>query len=1063
MKKSIALMALTGILTLSACGQNGTTPVTCTAPQVEQNGVCVTPVTQRVLTFTVTGVSTAVPVTVTKTDGTIVGTYSVTNGQKLELPAGSYTVTPSAVAGYTNNGAQTVNLTEGNGTVTLAYAAAPGTQTAVLTIDLVGAATAPVTIKDASGAVVSGYNNAYVRDGETITLARGQYTVLGGNTMTAVAPTEAKAADLRNGNATVVLNYTTNEARTGAFYVNAAGQRVYFNADPAKLRADIAARKFRFSSWLENRDGGINVGNGTVTGVPTDAERTEYAPINTQNIVGAYTEYNDNGVWRPVVNSEVQMEILEQRGNVRFAAADDQDRSTMPALDITSNALSSRSWTNLSTDPNYIPYPNSATYPAYNRTGVAAPNTTGYTWAALNHDPKFATPGADGIAASARIRAIGFVNGIEIDKQFLNKNYVASAQVEVIKEVVVLDQRQTDVVVRSLDDTNPTYEPGQEVGIRIRIVNRGQAAANNISLTDAVQSGDLQNYAIGFSPALQAYARAQGFTNLTTTDDTFKATLPTLAAGETRSIVFVATGARDGTYCDTATIDSYVNGLGQLSPAYVDTAAGHINREGNPAAGLAANVDATCFTVKGVPALSIVKELVDANGRVIPNNTQVARNQDVRIRVTVRNGGSGVAQGITVQDRLTSGDAAAHSISLLGGEGTATLQGNDGFNWNIGSLPAGGVAQYTFAARGSVDGTYCDTVTLASTNVTPANTTSSACFKVATAQLEISKTNDPRVDLAGGDSYTSTIIVRNTGTLAAQNIVVRDLLGRLNSNQAVQVNFASGRYVLVVRDPATGELREETTPGGVVVEGAAPNATVRTLGRATPDTGITLNPGESIVLNVVSTIPAGTAPGQYCNVATVTAAPNVVFTNNRAEACVSIVPRVAIQTELFDSVDLIAPAQSTLFTAIGFNENQSTEDLINNVFSFNVGVPEGAAANAAGVFTASGMKVYYDPTALDQTSGQVIFTLPGAGTDTQDITAQATIQPNPATGRFTVNLPSNFGIAPGGAVFVTFNGQAPATATVGSYNTFMSWNSNGRVSGVAKTGTSQEDTTVRRQ
>ena len=56
-------------------------------------------------------------------------------------------------------------------------------------------ATAPVTIKDASGAVVSGYNNAYVRDGETITLARGQYTVLGGNTMTAVAPTEAKAAD----------------------------------------------------------------------------------------------------------------------------------------------------------------------------------------------------------------------------------------------------------------------------------------------------------------------------------------------------------------------------------------------------------------------------------------------------------------------------------------------------------------------------------------------------------------------------------------------------------------------------------------------------------------------------------------------------------------------------------------------------------------------------------------------------------------------------------------------------------------------------------------------------
>lgn len=1057
MNKNIALMALTGILTLSACGQNGNTPVTCDAGQQLVNGVCTTPVTQRTLTVTVNGIGTAVPVTVTRADGTVVGTYSVSNGQKLELAAGKYTVTPGMVTGYTNSGAQAVDLTNGNATATVTYTAAPGVQTAVLTIDLVGAATAPVTIKDATGAVVSGYNNAYVRDGETITLPRGQYTVLGGNTLTAVAPVDAKAADLRNGNATVTLNYATNEARTGAFYVNGEGQRVYFNADPAKLRADIAAGKFRFSSWLENRDGGITVGNNTVTGVPTDAERTEYAPINTQNIVGAYTEYNDNGVWRPVVNSEVQMEILEQRGNVRFAAADDQDRSTMAPLDITSNALSSRSWTNLSTDPNYIPYPNSATYPAYNRTGVAAPNTTGYTWAALNHDPKFATPGADGIAASARIRAIGFVNGIEIDKQFLNKNYVASAQIEVIKEVVVLDQRQRDIVVSSLGDANPTYEPGQEVGIRIRIVNRGQAAATNISLTEALQSGDTQNYAIGFSPALQTYAANQGFTNIVSTDDNFTATLPTLAAGETRDIVFVATGARDGTYCDTATINSYVNGIGQLSPAYVDSAAGNLNTTGNPAAGLAANVDATCFTVKGVPALSIVKELVDAQGRVIPDGTQVARNEAVNIRVTVRNGGSGVANGITVQDRLTTGTAASHSITLPP-NANVTPVGDDGFNWNVGSLPAGGVAEYTFAARGSADGRYCDTVTLASTNVTPINTTDSACFNVATAQLEISKTNDPRVDLTGGDSYTSTIIVRNTGTLAAQNIVVRDLLGRLSTNQNVQVNFASGRYVLVVRDPATGELREETTPGGVVVDGAAPNATVRTLGRATPDTGITLNPGESIVLNVVSTIPAGTAPGQYCNVATVTAAPNVVFTNNRAEACVTVTPRVAIQTELFDSNDLIAPGEATAYTAIGFNENQSTESLVNNIFRFNVGVPEGRTGN--GVFTTSNVNVYYDPTALDQNSGQVVFNLGG---DTQNITGQARIEPNPATGQFTVTLPASFGIQPGGAVFVTFNGQAPATATPGSYNTLLEWTSNGQVSNAAKTGTSQEDTTVRRQ
>ena len=187
----------------------------------------------------------------------------------------------------------------------------------------------------------------------------------------------------------------------------------------------------------------------------------------------------------------------------------------------------------------------------------------------------------------------------------------------------------------------------------------------------------------------------------------------------------------------------------------------------------------------------------------------------------------------------------------------------------------------------------------------------------------------------------------------------------------------------------------------------------------------------------------------------------MVFTNSRAEACVTVTPRVAIQTELFDSVDLIAPGESTRFTAIGFNEDQSTEPLVNNIFKFNVGVPEGATGN--GVFKASDFNIYYDPTAFDQASGQVIFTMPGTGSDTQEITAQASIVPNPATGQFTVTLPASFGIQPGGAVFVTFNGQAPTNATPGSYNTLVEWNSNGQVSGAAKTGTSQEDTTVRRQ
>lgn len=1095
MKKNIALMALTGILTLSACTQgNGTVDKTAPSVTLTANPTSLAATGGQVtLSGTVSDDSGIASLVITRNDGgtactpTIAsdGTFSCTTSVGANATTSSVTYTYTAKA---TDKATAPNSNTATAQVQVAAATANPT-TAVLTINLTGVSSAPLTIKDtATGAIVGGYNQTLTTSGTTIVLPRGKYQILGGATGNYLPSTTSTTADLSNGNATATISYVANTAMTGAFYFDKDGKKVYFAADPAKLNADVAAGKFRFTAWMDKSNGtGLAVSGTTITGAADSKQQTEYAPTNTQNIVGAYMAYNDGGVWRPVINSEVQMEILSQTGNVRFAAADDQNRSTMEPLDISANALSEKSWTNLATNPNNIPYPSSATYPTYNQTGVGSANTDGYTWAALNHDPAFATGTATegGVVASARVRAIGYVNGLEIDKQFMNKNYVATANVEVVKEVVLLDRNQNDTFVRTFNDptipANPTgrdgvgvYNPGEEVGIRIRVINHGQVAANTIKLTDSLTSGNDATHAIGFSPALTAQATAQGITITNSGDDGFTANIATLAPGATKTITFIATGRADGTYCDTATIDSYVNGNGLLGAKYTDMTAGHLNVAGNPSAGLATNKDATCFAVKGVPGLSIVKTLVDTKGTAtmdddvtLPDGTMVARNENVRIRVIVRNTGTGPAEGVKVTDALTSGNAATQSITPVSTGGT--LVGDDGFTWNIGTLAAGGVATYDFNARASADGTYCDTATVSSTNTTPTYPSDSACYKVATPFLDISKTNQPASGLNVGDTYTSTIIVKNTGSLTATNVQVKDIIGRLvdpNSGLYIQpyqqLAFASGRYVLGTIDPATGELRPYGTDKGVTLDGTVrPNQVVRTIGDLVEgtDTGITLPPNSYIAFNVVTTIPTGTKPGRYCDVATFTAAQNVLYSTNRAEACVTITAIAAIQPQLDDSIDPISKSagESTLFTAVAYNEKQSTEELINNVLTFKTGMPEGTTT--PGSFDISNISVWYDPTASDVGTGQIITDLVGA----TNITAQTTISPNPVTnGTFTITLPANFAVAPDAAIFVFFNGKPIATAAADptDYNSTMIWTSKGAISGNVKTSQPTGETTT---
>ncbi|EYB68431.1 hexagonally packed intermediate-layer surface protein [Deinococcus phoenicis] len=115
MKKNMALMALTGILTLASCG--GNTPTDNSGTQV----------VDRTLTVNLTGGVTSAPITVTDTNG-VTSSFTVNNGQVLTLKNKKYTVTGGTVNGYTSPNSQTADLTNGNGSVTLNYTASnPGT------------------------------------------------------------------------------------------------------------------------------------------------------------------------------------------------------------------------------------------------------------------------------------------------------------------------------------------------------------------------------------------------------------------------------------------------------------------------------------------------------------------------------------------------------------------------------------------------------------------------------------------------------------------------------------------------------------------------------------------------------------------------------------------------------------------------------------------------------------------------------------------------------------------------------------------------------------------------
>lgn len=784
----------------------------------------------------------------------------------------------------------------------------------------------------------------------------------------------------------------------GAYYVRADGTQV------AITQADLAAAgsRFVFYAWMEDKQGGINpasVGTATDPGAPTQDERIEVAPIQHQNLMAGYVGYRgDNGQIYPVVGANVRWDIRQDTDGdnraIQFSAADDGGAPTgARPQDINDQAKSANTYTNSATGMN-ARFPSSPANPPYNRTGVATPDTNGFTWAALFSPLETTT--------TAKITAIAYINDTEINKQFLQKTFAPSAALAITKTVT--------------PGTKNVLGLNEAGSFTITVTNNGQGPATNIQLNDVLRSGNADAYSVTAPTGTTANSQ-----------DGFNAVIDVLNPGESRTFTLPAMASATGVYCDLASITSYQNGLfGMVNPT-----TGTLQAE-------------ACLQVTA-PQLSVMKMLVDASGNPIASGQQVAPNAQVRTRITVMNKGDAAATNVVVTDALTSGAAANYSLTAPQG---TTANGDDGFTSAAFDLAPGASKVFDFVAMASADGTYCDTASFTSNNGNPNTATSdNVCFTVVSPNLAITKTNTAVQggrsinNLAPGSSYNSTITVTNSGTGAATQVSVRDLLGRI-ADGSVKTNFGSGTYTL-----STGTTVNQT--GSLTSDGNYASAPV-----------LTIAAGQTLTLNLTSSIPAGARPGDYCDVASYSS------TNGgtgETRACVTVVTFVSEQTQLTDQVDPITAGDTngTVVTSALIVEPSSNEGARDNAVNLIFGTTDPTNRTVPGVFNYDSTALYYDPSPVrdpitgavtsNYTNGSVRQLTPGT-----DYTLSATS----GTGQQSITFNPNFVIAPGGVVFTRTHIFAPAGTAARQYQETLYWTNNAQYSGAAYQNFKAESTTV---
>ncbi|GAB6084202.1 hypothetical protein JCM30471_31160 [Desulfuromonas carbonis] len=819
-------------------------------------------------------------------------------------------------------------------------------------------------------------------------LAPGQYTA------TATAPGFVGA----NRSINVVVGDTSviSLVLSATQIISEAPQAVYrVGQDLIPLSpSDVQSGAFSFYAWVQNQTGGISTtameANTLATdpGAPLLIEQTDTAPSYTQNLAGAWVGFTDaEGVVRPVIGADVRWEIDQlwtgRINSIQFGTSDDNRLAL--GYGVFDDQADTR--TNNARLMNER-FPLIATqYPLFNLTGIGTPNVDGFTWVTLFSPDKL---------ASGRLVAVATINGEEIGKQILFKNFAPQPKLQITKTV---SSPIVNLVGGTATDT-----------WTITVSNVGEGEATNIVLDDTLASGIGANYTLG-APLPAGSTQDAGL-------DGFTFTIPSLQGGSSATVTYTpeATVTAAGVFCNNAHIASYLNSSGET----VTVDAGDLNAQ-------------ACFTALE-SNVSIVKDFIVSatDNTSLGKSVTVAKNVPATLRVQVINNGNGAASTVNISDAF---NGAAPTTGLLAnyttsGFSAGTPNVNGGFDDTIATLAAGATATYLYTVAASVDAEYCDTATINSViSGTIGVGSSSACLTVATPNLTIAKTNTP-ANVNPGASYISTIVVNNTGTAAATGVVVGDLLG-LNSIANVRAIYVSSSL-----NGVAGALADNIIRSGTVEIPA----------------------GGSITFTIVSQIPPSAASGTYCNTASVTstnaASPTPV------EACVAVPAFVALQTQLIDLNDPVSVGSNVTFSSTLYVESLSNEGVKNNVLTYSFGLTSPTVLGIPGVFQVVSSQVYLDTVPVrDPVTGLVLSdassptaVLLTEGTDytqttvlgKQVITMSSNVILQPKTALYVVH----------GATIPT------GTPTNKLYTTSYIWDSTGLISTTTYEASSSEPTTI---
>ena len=458
------------------------------------------------------------------------------------------------------------------------------------------------------------------------------------------------------------------------------------------------------------------------------------------------------------------------------------------------------------------------------------------------------------------------------------------------------------------------------------------------------------------------------------------------------TVTFTATVTAPGTYCNEAQILSYSSATNTWFPVDLGAQA--------------------CFTALE-SNLSIVKDFVaDDNTTSLGKTRTVAANVPAKLRVRVINSGGGDATDVQVADALTSGDAGAYQlISVSPGTPNAT----DGFDNTIGPLAAGATATMLFTVSASTDGEYCDTATVTATSGTIGIGSDSACLTVATPVLEIT-TADAPANVLPGATYTSTIVVSNTGSATANDVVISDVVG-FNSAANVQAVYVSSSLNGV---------------GGTLAGNVVTSSTVD------------IPAGESMTFTVVSRIPLGAVSGTYCDQAN--ASSSNAVSPDQVEACVTVPAFSALQTQLVDLNDPVAVGSETTYFSVLYVEALSNEGVGHNVLTYSFGLVSPTVLGIPGVFDVTSTSVYLDTAPVrDPVTGVVLSDPSNPTAVLQTLGTDYTLSA-PQLGFQVITMSPNVALEPNTALYVVHVAHVLAgTVANRLYTTSYIWDSFGLV------------------